>query len=62
MKPVICDEEVSSLYRILNEHHKLFAAVYGKWHVTINYHMALHIPDVIADFGPTHGYGCFAYE
>ena len=34
----------------------------GKWHATINYHMALHIPDVIADYGPTHGYWCIAYE
>ena len=24
--------------------------------------MALHIPDVIYDFGPSYGYWCFAYE
>ena len=30
--------------------------------ITINYHMALHIPDIIADYGPSHGYWCFSYE
>lgn len=24
--------------------------------------MALHIPDIIADYGPAHGYWCFSYE
>ena len=33
-----------------------------KWEVSINYHTALHIPDVIADYGPPHGYWCFGYE
>ena len=47
-KPMISIEEVATLHRLLNEHHILFASVYGKWEVTVNYHMALHIPDIIA--------------
>ena len=33
-----------------------------KWEVTINCHMALHIADVVSDYGPPHVYWCFAYE
>ena len=62
IKPTFASEEIEEIFRLLNEHHQLFAKVYGKWEVTINYHMALHIPDVIYDFGPSHGYWCFAYE
>ena len=58
IKPTFTSEEIEELFRLLNEHHKLFATVYGKWEVTINY----HIPDVIYDFGPSHGYWCFSYE
>ena len=28
----------------------------------MNYHMALHMPDVILDYGPPHAFWCFAYE
>ena len=62
VKPVITRDEIATLYRLLNEHHKQFAKVYGKWEVTINYHMALHIADVVSDYGPPHVYWCFAYE
>ena len=30
--------------------------------VTVNYHMALHMPEVILDYGPPHAFWCFAYE
>ena len=30
--------------------------------VTVNYHMALHLPDMILDLGPPHAFWCFAYE
>ena len=33
----------------MHEHHKRFAAAYGKWEISINYHMALHICDIISD-------------
>ena len=44
------------------KHHKIFETVYGKWQVSVNYHMALHIPEVIADYGPPQVYWCFFYE
>ena len=40
VKSLITRDEIASLYRLLNEHHKQFAKVYGKWEVKINYHMA----------------------
>eukprot|EP00794_Sanderia_malayensis_P018628 gene18628-20508_t len=46
----------------LQEHHVLFGKIYGKWNVSINHHMALHIPDTIGRFGPSHGYWCFGAE
>ena len=56
------EEDIETLYRLIHEHHKRFAAAYGKWDISINYHMALHICDIISDYGPHHGYWCYAYE
>ena len=63
-QPVTSDENIVTLYKLLHDHHKCSKAAHGKWEVSINYHMALHIPDVIADYGPPHGYcyWCFGYE
>ena len=58
-KPVMSEEDIETLYRLIHEHHKRFAAAYGKWDISINYRMALHI---ISDYGPPHGYWCYAYE
>lgn len=30
--------------------------------VTVNYHMCLHIPDIISEFGPPNSNWCFAFE
>ena len=41
-KPIFNDDDNLKLYiTLLHEHHKMFETVYGKWQVTINYHMAL---------------------
>ena len=61
-KPIMSEEDIETLYRLIHEHHKRFAAAYGKWDISINYHMALHICDIISDYGPPHGYWCYAYE
>ena len=61
-QPVITNEDIATLYKLLYDHHKCFKAAHEKWEVSINYHMALHILDVIADYGPPHGYWCFGYE
>ena len=55
-------DDICMLYTKFHQHHKLFEKVYGKWKVSVNYHLALHLPDVIADYGPPHGYWCFGYE
>ena len=51
-EPIYNIEDITTLYRKLNDHHKLYASVYGKWEVSVNYHFALHIPDPISDYGP----------
>ena len=61
-KPIMSEEDIETLYRLIHEHHKRFAAAYGKWDISINYRMALHICDIISDYGPPHGYWCYAYE
>ena len=61
-QPIITNEEIATLYKLIHNHHKPYKAAHGQWEVTINYHLVLHIPDVIADFGPPHGYWCFGYE
>ena len=48
--------------RLLQDHHQLFTKVYEKWEVTVNYHMILHLPDMISDLGPPHTFWCFGYE
>lgn len=55
-------DDLTSLYRLLQEHHKLYCQVHGKWSVTVNYHMALHIPDLIIDHGPPQPFWCFSFE
>ena len=61
-QPIITNEEIAILYKLIHNHHKSYKAAHGQWEVSINYHLVLHIPDVIADFGPPHGYWCFGYE
>ena len=45
-KPTL-NEDVVNLYRLVQDHHRTFTAAYGKWSTSINYHMTLHICDVI---------------
>ena len=62
IKPSLLQDDICMLYTKLHQHHKLFEKVYGKWKVSVNYHLALHLPDVVVDYGPPHGYWCFGYE
>ena len=62
VSPVFDEDMLECLYRLLHEHHKVFCQVYGKWSVTVNYHMSLHLPRMIADLGPPHAFWCFPYE
>ena len=60
--PVIRVDDITKLRCLLEDHHKLFNRLYGKWSSSVNYHMALHIPEMICDFGPPNAFWCFAYE
>ena len=60
--PVFTLDSLAILYKLLHEHHQLFCRVYGKWNVSVNYHMSLHLPDVIKDLGPPQSFWCFGYE
>ncbi len=60
--PVLTLDDVTSLHRLLHEHHSLFCRVYGKWAVSVNYHMGLHLPDIILDYGPPQSFWCFPFE
>lgn len=60
--PVFTMDDVTTLYRNLHDHHNLFKKVHGKWAITVNYHMSLHIPDMIKDIGPPQSFWCFSYE
>ena len=62
VSPCFTDDTISSLYRLLHEHHQQFCRVYGRWSVTVNYHMALHLPEIISDLGPPHVFWCFCFE
>ena len=44
------------------KHHKLYARVLGKYAVSVNCHMALHIPELIQNWGPPISSWCFPYE
>lgn len=54
--------EVDKLESLVKKHHGLFGRIYGKWNVSINHHMALHLPDTVKRFGPSHAFWCFASE
>ena len=61
-QPAITMDNMTYMYRLLQDHHLAYSRVYGKFKVTVNYHMALHLPEVILDYGPPHAFWCFAYE
>lgn len=60
--PILTQDQIAVLFRSLHDHHLRFQQLYGKWAVTVNYHMSLHLPDTILDLGPPQSFWCFAYE
>lgn len=61
-KSFITENDISNLEDILEQHHQLYKTIYGKWEVSINNHMVLHIPDMLRNFGPANGFWCFPFE
>ena len=62
LKDPIMRHEVETISCLLQKHHKLYARVLGKYAVSVNYHMALHIPALIQNWGPPTSWWCFPYE
>ena len=62
LKDPIMRHEVETISCLLQKHHKLYAKVLGKYAVSVNYHMALHIPALIQNWGPPTSWWCFPYE
>ena len=60
--PVFTLDQIDDLKFLLWQHHTLVSQVYGKWTITVNYHMSLHLPDIILDLGPPQSFWCFGYE
>ena len=62
VQPALTNADISRLDCLIKSHHQCFEKNYGRFEVSINYHMALHIPDMIKDFGPPHLFWCFSFE
>ena len=41
---------------------KEFQRLYGKDACTPNMHLHMHLQDCVLDYGPVHGFWCFAFE
>ena len=62
LKDPITRQEVDEMSTLLHKHHALYAKYFGKFEVSVNYHMALHIPEVIRNWGHPTSWWCFPYE
>ena len=56
------ENDVTFLERLLKDHHRLYARIFGQYSVSINYHMVLHLPEQIKNWGPATAWWCFPYE
>lgn len=61
-KHMITQDDILTLEMKVQQHHKLFCRLYGKWKMSINNHMMLHMANSLKDFGPSHTFWCFGYE
>ena len=57
----INENHVTFLETLL-KHHRLYARIFGQYFVSINYHMVLHLPEQIKNWGPATAWWCFPYE
>ena len=53
---------VNFLERLLKDHHRLSAQIFGQYSLSINYQMVPHLPDKIKNCGPATASWCFPYE
>ena len=62
VQPSLTNADISRLDYLFKSHHQSFENNYDRFQVSVNHHMALHIPDMIKDFGPSHSFWCFSFE
>lgn len=58
-QPVINTEQVLQAHDLIVT---TYEELYGKDKCTPNMHMVCHLKDIMLDYGPVHGYWCFAFE
>ena len=58
----INENDINRLETLLKSHHELYSKIFGEYSVSINYHMVLHLPDQIKNWGPPTAWWCFPYE
>ena len=54
--------DITHLENLLQQHHRLYAKIFGEYSVSVNYHMVLHLPEQILNWGPPTAWWCFPYE
>lgn len=54
--------DINHLEKLLQDHHQLYAKIFGEYSVSVNYHMVLHLPDQILNWGPPTAWWCFPFE
>ena len=54
--------DITHLENLLQQHHRLYAKIFGEYSVSVNYHMVLHLPEQILIWGPPTAWWCFPYE
>ena len=62
LRDPISQADIDHLNKLLIDHHQLYAKIFGEFSVSINYHMVLHLPDQILNWGPPTAWWCFPYE
>ena len=54
--------DVTFLERLLQDHHRLFAKLFGQYSMSTNHHMVLQLPEQIKNWGPATAWWCFPRE
>lgn len=58
----VSDTDIANLRTSLDGLVRSFAIVYGEHALTPNFHLVLHIPECMINYGPAHAFWTFAFE
>ena len=61
-QPILQKDEISKIHELLIEFCKTCERLYGPEFCTMNLHLHCHMGECLYDFGPSHGFWCFAFE